>query len=330
VVPLNRYSRTFDYCIALWKPLQALTNYQVYRLRTTPPFNTAWSGLIGLRSCRILIVRYIAFKATFKALFQNTPKAGIRQSTMTPNNPTADFDLGWQKMKRLGLIGGTSWHSTIQYYRIINQAVNDHFGNNTNPPLLLANLNQAHIHRLQIENNWRGVADLIIDAAKRLQDAGAEAILFCANTPHKCYDVVSQSIDIPILHIADTTRDAIQARGLTSVCFIGTKFSMQEDFVKQRIASNGIEVLVPTETNTLDELHRIIQRELTFDRIVPESKQYVIDTIEAMVRRGAQGVILGCTEFPLMIKPNDLNIPIFDTTTIHATAASEFTLNSAG
>ena len=232
-------------------------------------------------------------------------------------------------MRRLGLIGGTSWHSTIQYYRIINQAVNDHFGNNTNPPLLLANLNQAHVHRLQVENNWQGVADLIIDAAKRLQTAGAEAISFCANTPHKCFDTVSQAIDIPILHIADATRDAIQAKELTSVCFIGTKFSMEEDFVKNRIGSEGIEVLVPAETSTINELHRIIQQELTFDKIISASKQYVIDAIDAMVQQGAQGAILGCTEFPLMIEPDDLHIPIFDTTTIHARAAAEFTLNAS-
>ena len=249
---------------------------------------------------------------------------------MTNDSRTSTIDPGWQQMRRLGLIGGTSWHSTIQYYRIINQAVNDHFGNNTNPPLLLANLNQAHVHRLQIEDNWQGVADLIIDAAERLQTAGAEAIVFCANTPHKCFDVVSQSIEIPILHIADATRNAIQAQGLTSVCFIGTKFSMEEDFVKKRIGSGDIEVLVPDETSTIDELHRIIQRELTFDQIIPSSKKYVIDAINAMVQQGAQGAVLGCTEFPLMIGPDDLSIPIFDTTTIHANAAAEFTLNASG
>ena len=231
-------------------------------------------------------------------------------------------------MKCLGMIGGTSWHSTIQYYRIINQAVNDHFGNNTNPPLLLANLNQANVHRLQVENNWQGVADLIIDKAQRLQAAGASAIVMCANTPHKCFETVSQSIDIPILHIADATRNAIEKQGLTSVCFIGTKFSMNETFVTQRIANNGIQVLVPNETTTIDELHRIIQKELTFDQIIPASKEYVLNAIDAMVQRGAQGVVLGCTEFPLMIDPDDLSIPIFDTTLIHATAAAEFTLNA--
>ena len=247
---------------------------------------------------------------------------------MPINSQTSALDLSWQKMKRVGLIGGTSWHSTIQYYRIINQAVNDHFGNNTNPPLLLANLNQAHVHRLQIENNWQGVADLIIDAANRLQTAGAEVIVFCANTPHKCFDIVSQSIDIPILHIADATRTAIQAKGLTSVCFIGTKFSMEEEFIKKRIGGGDIQVLVPEETGTIEELHRIVQQELTFDQIITSSKHYVIDAINRMVQRGAQGVVLGCTEFPLMIKPDDLDIPIFDTTKIHAAAAAAFSLNA--
>ena len=237
-------------------------------------------------------------------------------------------DPRWQQMKRIGLIGGTSWHSTIQYYRIINQAVNDHFNNNTNPPLLLANMNQAHIHRLQAQDNWQGVAELLIDGAKRLESAGADAVLFCANTPHKCYDIVSQAIGIPIIHIADATRNAIATRGLNSVCFIGTKFSMEQNFIKDRIARDGIEVLVPAKKETIDELHRIVQQELTFDQIIPASKAYVTNAINAMIQRGAQGVVLGCTEFPLMLKQSDLDIPIFDTTQIHATAAAAFTLNA--
>lgn len=246
-------------------------------------------------------------------------------ATDSQTNPQAP---DWQRMKCLGLIGGTSWHSTIQYYRIINQIVNDHFGNNTNPPLLLANLNQANVHRLQIENNWQGVAELIIDNAQRLQSAGAQAIVLCANTPHKCYDTVSQHIEVPILHIADATTNAIQDQGLTSVCFIGTKFSMEENFVKDRIARNGIDVIVPSEPSVIEELHRIIHQELIFGQVVPSSKRYVIDAINSMVQQGSQGVVLGCTEFPLMIRTEDLTIPVFDTTTIHANAAAKYTLNA--
>ena len=142
-------------------------------------------------------------------------------------------------MKTLGLIGGTSWHSTVEYYSNINQAVNDHFGDNTNPPLIVFNLNQSLVHRYQVEDNWDGVADLLIDAAERLQKAGAEAVMFCANTPHKMFDIVNEKVDVPILHIADATANAITRKGLKSVCFIGTKFSMEEAFVTDRIAQHG-------------------------------------------------------------------------------------------
>ena len=232
-------------------------------------------------------------------------------------------------MKRLGLIGGTSWHSTIEYYRIINQKTNDHFGNNTNPPLLLFNLNQALVHRLQIENNWEGVAELVVEGGRRLVAAGAEAVMFCANTPHKVFESVEQQIDVPILHIADATAQEIQKQGLDAVGFIGTKFSMNEDFVTGRIAQNEIRVLVPEKMERRNELHRIIQQELTFGQVKPDSKRYVLDSIELMCAEGAKGIVLGCTEFPLMISTDDLTIPIFKTTEIHALAAVEFVLGTA-
>ena len=234
-----------------------------------------------------------------------------------------------QTMRRLGLIGGTSWHSTIEYYRIINQATNDHFGNNTNPPLLLFNLNQALVHRYQVEDYWSAVADLVTDAARRLELAGAEAVMCCANTPHKVYQTVEQQITVPILHIADATAAAIKQQGVDAVGFIGTKFSMNEDFVTGRIAQHGIRVLIPEESNEREELHRIIQQELTFGQIKPESKQYVLDSIDSMVALGAKGIVLGCTEFPLMISAADLKIPIFNTTVIHAQAAVEFVLGQS-
>ena len=229
-------------------------------------------------------------------------------------------------MKTLGLIGGTSWHSTVVYYRIINQATNDHFGNNTNPPLLLFNQNQCLVHRFQREDNWDGVAEMFVDAAKRLESAGAEGIMFCANTPHKVYESVEQQIDLPILHIADATAGAIRKQGIDAVGFLGTKFSMNEDFVTGKIAKHGIRVLVPDASQERDELHRIIQEELTFDQIKPRSKQFVLDSIKSMTDNGARGVVLGCTEFPLMISDSDLSIPIFNTTEIHALAAVDFVL----
>lgn len=229
-------------------------------------------------------------------------------------------------MQRLGLIGGTSWHSTVEYYSHINQAVNDHFGNNTNPPLVLVNVNQADVHQCQREDDWNGVAQIFIEAAQCLQRAGVDAISFCANTPHKVYSQVIESVDVPMIHIADATAVAIQARNLKRVCFMGTQYSMQDDFVTGRIAAHGIDVCTPIDQSAIVELHRIIQQELTYSNILPQSKQFVLDQLQAMIDTGAQGVILGCTEFPLMIGDDDLTVPVFDTTRIHATAAADFVL----
>lgn len=231
-------------------------------------------------------------------------------------------------MRILGLIGGTSWHSTAEYYRNINQAVNDHFGDNTNPPLLLFNLNQSQVHQHQREGNWDLVADLVSEGAIRLQKAGAESIIFCANTPHKVFETVGSRLQIPILHIADATAKVIQSHNLKKVCFLGTKFSMEEEFITSRISERNIEVIIPDSGGTIDELHRIIQEELTFGRIVPSSKQYVLAAIKTMTDQGAEGVILGCTEFPLMLTERDLPYPIFNTTEIHSKAATEYILGA--
>lgn len=231
-------------------------------------------------------------------------------------------------MRLLGLIGGTSWHSTIEYYRFINESVNEHFGNNTNPPLMVYTMDQAQVHKYQLENNWEGIADMLIEGGTRLQMAGAEQLMFCANTPHKVYDLVEKQLSTPILHIADATAASIKKQGLEKVCFLGTKYSMTEDFITQRISDNGIEVLAPTESDTIEELHRIIIEELTYGKIIPESKKYVLEVIQSFADRGVQGVILGCTEFPLMIDEADLSIPIFNTTDIHAQAGVDFILEN--
>ena len=229
-------------------------------------------------------------------------------------------------MKALGLIGGTSWHSTIDYYRIINQSVNDHFGNNTNPPLMINTLNQAEVHRFQDENKWDSIASMFVIAGKNLHRAGAESVMFCANTPHKIYDKVESALEIPIIHIADATAQAIKEKQIKKVGFIGTKFTMKEDFILKRIEKNGIEVLVPTDDDVIDELHRIIIEELTYNKIASKSKMYVLAVIQDMIKQGAQGIILGCTEFPLMIFEKDLPVPIFNTSEIHAHAGVNFIL----
>lgn len=250
------------------------------------------------------------------------------QKTDTETSNTYNTTLTDTTMNRLGLIGGTSWHSTIEYYKYINEAVNKHFGNNTNPPLMVFTVNQAEVHKYQIENKWDKIADLFIEGGKRLEAAGAQKLMFCANTPHKIYNQVEKELDIPILHIADATADAIKGHNVDKVCFLGTKYSMKENFISQRIADNGIEVLVPTQDKVIDELHRIIIEELTYGKIDAKSKKYVIDVIESFIDKGAKGVILGCTEFPLMIHKEDLPIPIFNTTEIHALAGVQFILEN--
>ena len=233
-----------------------------------------------------------------------------------------------KNMKTLGLIGGTSWHSTIEYYRSINESVNSHFKNNTNPPLIVYTLNQAEIHRFQKENKWDSIADMISIAGLKLKDAGVEAVMFCANTPHKVYNQVEEQIKpIQIIHIADATAKAIKKKQVTKIGFIGTKYSMEDDFISKRIENNGIEVLVPTNKETINELQRIIEDELTYGNIKASSKAYVMDVLQTMIDKGANGLVLGCTEFPLMLSEDDFSIPIFNTTLIHSQAAVDFILN---
>lgn len=245
----------------------------------------------------------------------------VKEETKSDTTIMAD-----KNMKILGLIGGTSWHSTIEYYSYINESVNEHFGNNTNPPLMVFTMDQSKVHKYQIENNWNGIADMLIEGGKRLQDAGAEKLMFCANTPHKVYDQVEKQLSTPIIHIADATAENIKKQGIKKVCFLGTKYSMTEDFITQRITNNGIEVLVPIEPQVIEELHRIIIEELTYGKIIPESKVFVLNVIHSFIEQEVEGVILGCTEFPLMLNESDLQIPIFNTTAIHAKAGVNYIL----
>ena len=230
-------------------------------------------------------------------------------------------------MKVLGLVGGTSWHSTVEYYRYINQEVNDLYGSNTNPPLVLYNLNQNEIHALQLSGRWDQITDIYSDAAKKLRAAGAQAVMFCANTPHKVYADVSRRTGIPILHIADATGLAIHQAGLAKVGLIGTKYTMEDGFMQQWLREHyQVEVVVPTSAAVRAELHRIIQKELGMGIFKPETKRYVLEQIEELRKRGAQGIILGSTEIPLIIDQSDVRIPVFDTTRLHSLMAVEFIL----
>ena len=234
-------------------------------------------------------------------------------------------------MKTVGLIGGTAWYATVDYYRYINKVVNDAYGNNTNPPLIVYNLNQHRIQDLQAKNQWDEIAAMDADAAMRLRGSGAKAILLCSNTQHKVYAQVARQVDIPILHIGDATGMAIQKAGLKKVGLIGTRFTMEDGFMAAWLKEHyGIETLVPVAAPARQELHRIIQKELDVGMFKPESKKYVIDQIEELRQRGAQGIVLGCTEFPLIIRQTDVSIPVFDTTFLHPQMAVDFILGKQG
>lgn len=231
------------------------------------------------------------------------------------------------QMRPLGLIGGTSWHSTVEYYRYINQSINDRYGNETNPPLLLYNLNQQQVHALQLENRWDEIASTYVGAALKLQSIGAQAVIFAANTPHKVYAEVSRKVGIPILHIGDATGVAIKKMGLTHVGLIGTTYTMEDGFMQDWLRDHyQIAVIVPQSAIARQELQRIIQKELGMGIFKPATKRYVLKQIEELEAQGVQGVILGCTEFPLIISQSDVRVPLFDTTRLHAQMGVDFIL----
>lgn len=234
-------------------------------------------------------------------------------------------------MKTLGLIGGTSWYSTLDYYRYINKAVNDAYDNNTNPPLIVFNLNQHHINELQNRGQWDEVASIFVDTIKRLQASGAQGIVFCSNTSYKLYNKVAARTGISILHIGDATGQAIQKQGLKKVGLIGTQYTMEDPFLIDWLKQHyGIESVVPQSPAVRRELNRIIHEELGLGIFKPESKKYVLDQIEELRKQGAQGIVLGCTEFPLIIKPSDVSIETFDTTLLHAQMAVDFIMGKPG
>lgn len=228
-------------------------------------------------------------------------------------------------MKTIGLIGGLSWHSTVEYYSYINQMVNDCFDSNTNPPLLIFNVNQRQIHAYQQSDQWDCVAAVLTKSALNLQSGGAHAILFCANTAHKVYEQVKAKISIPILHIADATGESIINRKIKKVGLLGTIYTMEEDYISGRINLKfAIDVLTPDDKIARVELQRIIIEELSIGIIKASSKKYLLKEIDLLQKMGAEGIILGCTELPLIIKDSDVNIPLFNSTLLHCKMAVKF------
>ena len=229
-------------------------------------------------------------------------------------------------MKTLGLIGGMSWESSVVYYDLINKKVRKELGGHHSCDSILLTVDFDEIVKLQHEGNWTKLDEMMAKAAQQLEKAGAELIVLCTNTMHLCTPAIKKAISIPFLHIAEATAMAIESQGLKKVALLGTKFTMEKDFYKDYIAKNfGIEVIIPNSEDR-DEVHRIIYNELVQGEIKEESKEIYKNIIEKLEQEGAEGVILGCTEIPLLIKADDVSIPIFDTTTIHAEKAVEWAL----
>ncbi len=229
-------------------------------------------------------------------------------------------------MKTIGLIGGMSWESSIEYYRIINEAVRDRLGALHSAKSLMYSVDFAEIEILQHEGRWDEATRLMIDAARRLENGGADFLLICTNTMHKLADAVQAEIGIPLLHIADATAEAVRGRELKAVGLLGTRFTMEEDFYRGRLVDrHGLRVLVPDAADRAT-VHRVIYEELVVGAIKPPSRTEYRRIIQALVAQGAEGIILGCTEIGLLVKAEDSPVPLFDTTRLHALAAVEFAL----
>lgn len=230
-------------------------------------------------------------------------------------------------MKMIGLLGGMSWESSVEYERLINQAVRKSLGGSNSADLILRSFNFAHIAELQAQGKWEELGELLAQAAKDMEQAGAQAIVICANTMHLLADHVQSEISIPLIHVADATGSAIKSQGLNKVLLLGTKYTMEKDFYRVRLAEKfGIEAVIPN-ADQRDEIHRIIYEELVRGVILVDSKTYLLDLIEEFRVVGVEGVIAGCTEIELLVKPEDLSVPYFPTAAIHSAAIAEFALS---
>jgi aspartate racemase len=226
-------------------------------------------------------------------------------------------------MKTIGLIGGMSWESSLEYYRIINETTKQKLGGFHSAKIILYSVDFEEIERLQHQGRWDELTQIMISAAQNLERAGADLVLICTNTMHKMADDVQASIQVPLLHIADAAGEQLRLQNLQTVGLLGTKFTMEQDFYRGRLSEKfGLKVLIPSDDER-EIVHRVIYDELCLGQIKESSKSAYIRIISSLVERGAQGIILGCTEIPLLVKQKDVSVSIFDTTTIHAQQAVE-------
>lgn len=229
-------------------------------------------------------------------------------------------------MKTIGLIGGLTWESTVEYYRIINELVSRKLGGTHSAKIILWSFDFQEFDDHMKTGEWASIGEKVSDAADILERAGADLLLICSNTIHKVAEAAGGTVGIPLLHIVDTTAAAIREKGFRTVGLLGTKFTMEEDFYRDRLkVMHGIEAIIPGEEDRRF-INRVINDELTFGEILPESRDRFLEIIEKLSKNGAQGVVLGCTEIPLLVQQKHTEVPIFDTMKLHCMAAVEAAL----
>ncbi len=231
-------------------------------------------------------------------------------------------------MKTIGLIGGMSWESTAHYYSELNLGIKKNLGGLHSAKILLYSLNFGPIEALQQQGDWHKLGVIMADAAQRLETSGADGILICTNTMHKLADEVKDAVDIPLLHIADATAQALAKNDIKKVGLLATAYTMEQHFYKQRLINKfNLDVLIPDAIDRAT-VHKIIYDELCLGQILPASKKTFIDVAKRLIEDGAQAIILGCTEIGMLLKQEDIDIPLYDTTLIHAQKAVEWALKT--
>ncbi|MFX0125215.1 MAG: aspartate/glutamate racemase family protein [Candidatus Hodarchaeota archaeon] len=230
-------------------------------------------------------------------------------------------------MKTIGLLGGMSWESSLEYYRIINETVKELIGGLHSAKSIMYSYDFEEINSLQHQGKWSELSESMTKIAKKLEKAGAELIIICTNTMHKVADELQRSLSIPIIHIADATAEKIIKKKIQKVGLLGTKFTMEEGFYKDRLKNEyELDVIIPNKKQR-QVIHNIIYKELVLGHLKEQSRDVFIEIIQHLKAAGAEGIILGCTEIPLLIKQADVDIPLFDTTTIHARSAVKYALD---
>ena len=228
-------------------------------------------------------------------------------------------------MKTIGLIGGMSWESTVTYYKIINETVKEKLGGLHSAKCVLYSVDFQEIEECQANGNWEKSGEILGEAAYNLEKAGADFIVICTNTMHKVINQIKEKISIPILHIAEMTAEKILEKGLKNIALLGTKYTMEQDFYKSKLIEKGINVIIP-DKNDIEIINEVIYDELCLGTINSNSKKKFLEIVDKLRSKGAEGIILGCTEIGLLIKNEDTDVPLFDTAIIHAEQAAIYSI----